>query len=157
MAGRRFCFQFQLTLAKNPHTFVASKTAVEMTKNGRLPQILAPAAVKNVVKPTQKPRNPIMRLETRSMLTSYFFAMIVSPGVTMGPSLDRRQYGNGLCSRLACLRCCYARTESKENHDTLLPRRGPRLVRKTEIKIPINSTRTSSADHWDCRMVVVAR
>lgn len=75
------------TLVKKPHTFVARRITAEMTKNGRLPQMLAPAAVKKVVKPIQKARKPMMRLETMSMLTLYFFASNGRPGVTIGPRL----------------------------------------------------------------------
>jgi hypothetical protein len=39
------------TLAKKPQTLVASRMTAEMTKNGRLPQMFAPAAVKKVVNP----------------------------------------------------------------------------------------------------------
>ena len=56
-----------------------------MTKKGRLPHTFAPAAVKNVVKPIQKARKPMIRLAARSMLTLYFWAMRGSPGVTIGP------------------------------------------------------------------------
>ena len=85
-------FAIEHTLAKNPQTLVARRTTVEMTKNGRLPQMFAPAAVKNVVKPIQKARNPMMRLETISMLTLYFFARIGRAGVTIGPRLRWHQY-----------------------------------------------------------------
>lgn len=47
---------------------------VDMTKNGRFPQMFAPDAVKNVVKPIQNARNPMSRLDTMSRLTSYFIA-----------------------------------------------------------------------------------
>jgi hypothetical protein len=83
---------FSHTLEKKPQTLVARRITVEMTKNGRLPQIFAPAAVKNVVKPIQKARNPIIRLDTMSMLTLYFFAISGRPGVTIGPRLSGRQY-----------------------------------------------------------------
>jgi hypothetical protein len=73
------------TLVKKPQTFVARRITVDMMKNGRLPQILAPAAVKNVVNPIQKARNPMTRLATMSMLTLYFIAMRGSAGVTIGP------------------------------------------------------------------------
>lgn len=60
---------------------------VETTKKGRLPQMLAPAAVKKVVNPIQKARKPMIRLATWSMLTLYFIATSGRPGVTIGPSL----------------------------------------------------------------------
>lgn len=88
MANRRFTLQ--PTLVKKPHTFVARRTTVEITNRGRFPQILAPAAVKKVVKPIQKARKPMMRLDTMSMLTLYFFAISGRPGVTMGPRLGGR-------------------------------------------------------------------
>lgn len=69
---------------------------VEMKKNGRLPQTLAPAAVKNVVNPIQNERNPMRRLATRSTLTLYFIAIKGRPGDTMGPSLVFHQLAN-LC------------------------------------------------------------
>lgn len=79
------------TLVKNPQTFVARSITVEMMKKGRLPQMFAPAAVKNVVKPIQKARKPMTRLETISMLTLYFMAMSGSAGVTIGPRLAEIQ------------------------------------------------------------------
>ena len=51
--------------------------------------MFAPAAVKNVVKPIQKARKPMMRLATKSILTSYFIATRGRPGVTMGPRLTK--------------------------------------------------------------------
>jgi uncharacterized RDD family membrane protein YckC len=82
------------TRVKNPHTLVASRTTAEIMKNGRLPQMFAPAAVKNVVKPIQKARKPIMRLDAISMLTLYFIAMSGRPGVTIGPRLMWIQHVN---------------------------------------------------------------
>jgi hypothetical protein len=79
------------TLVKKPQTFVARRITVDMMKNGRLPQMLAPAAVKNVVNPIQKARNPMMRLDTMSILTLYFMAMSGRAGVTMGPRLAKTQ------------------------------------------------------------------
>ena len=64
---------------------VINRTTVETTKKGRFPQILAPAAVKKVVKPIQKARKPIRRLDTMSRLTLYFAATTWRPGVTIGP------------------------------------------------------------------------
>jgi hypothetical protein len=77
-----------LTLEKNPQIFVASRNTVEMTKNGRFPQMLAPAAVKNVVNPIQNARKPISKLLTMSRLTLYFSATTFRPGVTIGPRLN---------------------------------------------------------------------
>lgn len=108
------------TLVKNPHTFVARRMTVEMMKKGRLPQMFAPAAVKNVVKPIQKARKPMIRLETISMLTLYFMAMSGSAGVTMGPRLAETQLVETM-ECLRCLRCCYTGTESEQNHDAFLP------------------------------------
>jgi hypothetical protein len=75
------------TVAKKPQTLVINKSTVDTRKKGLLPQIFAPDAVKNVVKPIQKTENPIRRLEAMSKLTAYFSATICSPGVTMGPNL----------------------------------------------------------------------
>lgn len=75
------------TVEKKPQTLVMSKSTVEMIKNGRLPQIFAPEAVKNVVNPIQNARNPMRRLDTMSKLTLYFCATTCRPGVTMGPRL----------------------------------------------------------------------
>lgn len=85
------------TLEKNPHTFDKNNMKLEMTKNGRFPQILAPDAVKKVVNPIQKARKPIIKLETMSRLTLYFFAMIWIPGVTMGPMLSSLVHLNDHC------------------------------------------------------------
>jgi hypothetical protein len=79
------------TRVKKPQTLVARRTTALMTKNGRLPQMFAPAAVKKVVKPIQNARKPIIRLDTMSMLTLYFIAMSGRPGVTIGPSLTETQ------------------------------------------------------------------
>lgn len=62
------------TDAKNPQTFVANRMTADITKNGRFPHMLAPDAVKKVVKPIQKARKPIIRLDTISILTLYFNA-----------------------------------------------------------------------------------
>lgn len=58
-----------------------------MKKNGRLPQIFAPEAVKNVVNPIQNTPKPMIKLAAMSKLTWYFCAITVRPGVTIGPRL----------------------------------------------------------------------
>jgi hypothetical protein len=55
---------------------VPIRTTVVIRKNGRFPQTLAPAAVKNVVDPIQNAKKPIIRLETISRLTLYCFAIV---------------------------------------------------------------------------------
>jgi hypothetical protein len=54
--------------------------------------MLAPAAVKKVVKPIQKARKPMIRLDAMSMLTLYFKAISGRPGVTIGPRLAKTQH-----------------------------------------------------------------
>ena len=68
---------------------VASRMTEEMIKNGLLPQMLAPDAVKKVVKPIQNARKPMIKLAAMSRLTWYFMAMTGKAGVTIGPRLCR--------------------------------------------------------------------
>jgi hypothetical protein len=79
--------QMRHTVVKYPHTLEARRITAEMTKNGRLPHTFAPAAVKKVVKPVQKAKKPMTRLDTMSILTPYFCATRGRPGVTIGPRL----------------------------------------------------------------------
>lgn len=58
----------------------------EIIRKGRLPHMLAPDAVKNVVAPTQNAKKPMIRLDARSIETPYVATMTWRPGVTMGPS-----------------------------------------------------------------------
>ena len=55
-------------MAANPQTHVPSSKAVLMMKKGRLPQTLAPEAVKKVTIPVQNAIRPTMKLETMSRL-----------------------------------------------------------------------------------------
>ena len=113
------------TVVKYPQILVASRTIVDMTKNGRLPQILAPAAVKKVVNPIQNARKPMTRLATKSMLTLYFIAIRGRPGVTIGPSLRATSQQMQVSAYQVYVRGCYTRGEGKDDHDRLFPHRGP--------------------------------
>ena len=78
-------------MEKKPQMLVHRRIPVEMTKKGRFPQMFAPDAVKNVVKPIQNAKKPMSRLDTMSRLTLYFMATTAIPGVTMGPMLNAYQ------------------------------------------------------------------
>ena len=70
-------------VAAKPQIHVASRTAIEMTKKGRLPHTVAPDAVRKVIRPVQNASRPIMLLEAVSKLTWYLSARMLRPGVSM--------------------------------------------------------------------------
>lgn len=112
------------TLAKNPQTLVASKMTDEIMKNGRLPQMFAPEAVKKVVNPIQNARKPMMRLAAISRLTLYFMAMMGKAGVTIGPKLLSSVQADQKVEK-ASSRSSYTRAECKDDHDRVLPHGRP--------------------------------
>ena len=117
----------QRTVEKKPQMLQHKRRPVDITKKGRFPQMFAPDAVKNVVNPIQKARNPMSRLDTISRLTSYFIATTWMPGVIIGPML----YDDQSCRSCSCvqnLRSGNTRAESQNHHDRFFPSPGPGIL-----------------------------
>ncbi len=68
--------------------FDANNIMVEMTKNGLLPQILAPDAVKNVTTPVKSKMDPTINVAVVSGSTLNCWLMSTRPGEIIGPRLS---------------------------------------------------------------------